>query len=236
MAPTNQTAAAECALVDSYLSGPPAPPPALKVKALLQHIAECEECLRALREREQHLLALLETMDTALEVPAAEAADTIRDRIVEDLQREYVLFARAALERVDPTLRDELSTKLDEADDIEALSRVSLRDLPAAVARLALAQVEASTTLSTLIGAGDGYLLASGELRIRGQTIPTEYFASVLEPATRVHDVQIWRALVGCALAGGIGMPGLAAKDCTKEGVVLEVASDGSDARTYDIR
>lgn len=242
---SSKVSAHDCEGLMHYLDRDPKATTPEDATALLTHVSGCERCARQLESKSFHALHLLANAERnraakGFGSDAKEAAkeaehDKIRGEILTRKQKEYVIIAKAALSRLEPSIVKELSEPVADRLDRSAVSHVDamLKDSPQgynALLRLVLCQVEMSVSLMRFAGSGQVTLATDGSLETKEGPVPVTYFASLLEPITGISEQdtneKIWKAMVEVVVSGTLGMPGLAENHRRGGGIVLSVARD----------
>ncbi len=218
-----------CVDVSGILERPSRELTASTSKGALVHISDCDNCSARLKDAREHavaMLKILERVEAETEADLNPDVEKQRDKVIRAVQSEYLVVAKAA----DRFLGDEakkLATPLPAGVLEDAFSHLDVSEFgKPAVARLALAQLEAGVALSAFLGAGEGTLRATGDVQVGDKTIPANEFANLLEDTTGAASAAVWQVLVRCAMEGGVGMPGLQFQRLSSESARVTVAID----------
>jgi anti-sigma factor RsiW len=187
--------------------------PLERAERLAKHLVECDECARELHLHEAHREALLKALGSEADRAIPEEYQPAHAEF-EASQRELRVIARCVLEGLPADTRAKLEGLGEPSPEQRAELR-TLSDLHPPAFRIALAVAEASLALESLVlrFPDKVALFADGRVVRNGDEIPQSYFAGRLAERSSVNaDIAhtLWRVIAEKAVAGGIGLPGLA--------------------------
>jgi hypothetical protein len=187
--------------------------PLESAERLAKHLVECDECARELHRHDAHREALLKVLGSEADRVIPEQYQPAHGEF-EASQKELGVIARCVLEAVPADVKAKLEA-LGEPSPEQRAELQTLSDLYPTAFRVALAVAEASLALESLVlrFPEKVALYADGRVVRNGDEIAGSYFAARLaERSSVTADVALtlWTVIAEKAVAGGVGLPGLA--------------------------